>query len=47
MYPFKVFDLFSQFYMAFITLIVVHQNSTTARRGLKWGFCFLSIANMM
>ncbi|KAK7998694.1 hypothetical protein PG991_015173 [Apiospora marii] len=42
-----IFDLFSQFYMAFITLIVVHQNSTTARRGLKWGFCFLSVANMV
>ncbi|KAK7977916.1 hypothetical protein PG988_005406 [Apiospora saccharicola] len=42
-----IFDLFSQFYIAFIALIVVHQNSATARRGLKWGFCFLSVANMM
>ncbi|KAK8086636.1 hypothetical protein PG994_001610 [Apiospora phragmitis] len=42
-----IFDLFSQFYMAFIALIVVHQNSATARRGLKWGFCFLSVANLI
>ncbi|KAK8094148.1 hypothetical protein PG997_000833 [Apiospora hydei] len=42
-----IFDLFSQFYMAFIVLIVVHQNSATARRGLKWGFCFLSVANLI
>lgn len=41
-----VVDLFSQLYMAFITLIVVHQYQATARRGLKIGFCFLSVANL-
>ncbi|KAK8129868.1 hypothetical protein PG999_002248 [Apiospora kogelbergensis] len=41
-----IVDLFSQLYMAFITLIVVHQYQATARRGLKIGFCFLSVANL-
>ncbi|KAK6824798.1 hypothetical protein PG987_012292 [Apiospora arundinis] len=42
-----IFDLFSQLYMAFITLIIVHQYQATARRGLKLGFCSLSVANLI